>query len=320
MHILLTGASGFVGAHMISTLRARQHKIRAVCRTPNIGQSHNTSFEIVNLSPNTNCTTLLRDIDTVIHLGDGLRKFESLKVSPGRDSEQNAIETTLNLVRYAISAGVQNFVYLSSIKSVSGEYHHGILSETDTPSPTRPLYGKLKSQIETRLFEITKGSTMSAIALRSPIVYGPNSAGNFARLLKLADTIWPLPFGGLSNKRSIISVANLCDGLYQAAENRQNNSGAYFIHDGEAMTVPRLISEIRIRLDRPTRLFALPNWMLDAARVFPQTRPAYLRLTKPLELSDAKFRRDFAWNPPLSTPSALDEMVDAYKNNRSNGN
>ena len=51
----------------------------------------------------------------------------------------------------------------------------------------------------------------AAHALGPPLVYGPGVQANFLRLLRLAESGLPLPFGGIRNRRSLISVWNLCD-------------------------------------------------------------------------------------------------------------
>ena len=52
---------------------------------------------------------------------------------------------------------------------------------------------------------------MESVIVRSPLVYGPGVRANFLRLLRWVDKEWPLPLGAIVNRRSLVSIWNLCD-------------------------------------------------------------------------------------------------------------
>ena len=312
MHVLVTGAAGFVGRHLLKALKARGHQVTALARgrTEDVNADH---VVVAELTPGRNWRGLFDGVDAVIHLADGLRAFEGLKHSPGQAAEDEVVAMSLNLARAAQAAGVSRFIYLSSIKAAAGEQADSILVETDAPSPTRPLYGVLKARIEAELLELAAGGKMNVMALRSPIVYGPGGGGNFLKLIHLADSAWPLPFGGIDNRRSLIAIANLCDALCLAAELEAGPPVIYFVHDGKPVSISWLIGCLRGFLGRPAHLFVVSRFLWLIAERLPFLRAKLSRLTGSLELSDEKFRRDYGWQSVVTTEAALHELVETYR-------
>ncbi len=313
MNVLLTGASGFVGRHVLLALQKEGHQVCAVYRSrpPKGGCAQNVVPVIVDMSPQTDWGQILEGIDAVIHTGDGLRVFEGQKTAAA-DVAADAVATTMALAQAAQSSSVRTFVYLSSIKAASGYCASHVLSESDTPSLDRPFYGQLKARLEGQLASLgteRKNGGMYMVSLRSPIVYGIGGTGNFDRLVALADTPFPLPLASMSNRRSIISVANLSDGLVRAAKNPNSCSGHYFIHDGPPLAMAELMALLRQALGRRRRLFPVPGLLVRMAGNLPVAGPVVSRLSRDLEVSSKKFEADFGWQPPQLAREALYAMV-----------
>src|SRR5436853_7863528 len=101
---------------------------------------------------------------------------------------------------------------MSSIK-VNGEETTGrSFAADDRPAPHDP-YGISKHEAEQALGRIGAETGLEVAIVRSPLVYGPGVGGNFIRLLKLVARGLPLPFGAVSNRRSMIYNRNLADAL-----------------------------------------------------------------------------------------------------------
>jgi len=315
MNVLLTGASGFVGRHVLLALQKQGYRTHAVYRTAPAPKdcAKNVVRVIVDMSPRTDWEEILEGIDAVIHTGDGLRVFEGQKTAPSDTaSGDGAVATTMALARAAQASSVRTFVYLSSIKAASGYCASHVLSESDAPSPGRPFYGKLKARLEGQLASLgtqRESGGMYMVSLRSPIVYGVGGTGNFGRLVALADTPFPLPLANMSNRRSIVSVANLADGLVRAAENPNSCAGHYFIHDGPPLAMAELVALLREALGRRRRLFPVPGLLARMAGNLPVAGPVVSRLSRDLEVSSKKFETDFGWQPPQPAREALYAMA-----------
>ena len=75
------------------------------------------------------------------------------------------------------------------------------------------------------------------------------------------------------------------------------------------MSTTALVATLRAALGRPARLFPIGSTAASVARRTPVLGATARRLFGSLELSDAHFRRSFAWAPPVDTRTALIELI-----------
>ncbi len=313
--VLVTGAAGFIGRYLVDELKNRNFFVKGLVR----GETHRDlhADEIVerNISTQTNWDGVFESIDCVVHMADGLRQFEAFasdKETVG-DAELSA---NVHLAEHAIQAGVGKLIYVSSIKAMAGECETEVLTEVQQPEPTS-LYGRLKLQMEQRLQALAASSGMELIVLRPPLVYGPDAGGNFARLLRLADSPWPLPLGGFENARSIIFVETLADVIATCVEREETPGETYLVHDGPAFSTSDLIVMLRKGFGRPTRLFGFP--FFESIGLALGLREQIDRLLGSLQLDDTLFRLRFDWRPRLSSAEALKKTAAAFRKTRDSG-
>src|SRR6202011_4771048 len=108
------------------------------------------------------------------------------------------------LPRPAQGAGVRRLVFLSSLRAQAGASDPRVLTEEMEPRPT-DAFGRSKLAAE----QGVAGVGVDWGALRVATVYGPGVTGNMARLIRLARSRLPLPFGALAARRSLLSLDNL---------------------------------------------------------------------------------------------------------------
>ena len=311
MRVLVTGATGFAGPHLIRTLSEHGAQVTAVSRKTKPAPPWADRHESINISPRTSWGSLLKDTDAVVHLADGLNAFEHLPAHFQDDKSSERVEATLNLVRSAIASGVPKFIYLSSIKAMAGTWAPGVLTEKTTAHPTS-LYGRLKLETEQKIMSIAEGSSTSAFALRFPVVFGPNAGGNISRLLRLVDTAWPLPFAGIENARSMISLNGMTDAITAVINNQDREGGVFLVHDA-AISLPNLIAHLQSGLGRPDRMFRIPSIIWPTIEYIPKIGDIVSRFTRSLEFSDSKFRERFSWKPSSDMSDELYDTALAYK-------
>lgn len=278
--ILVTGASGFVGRNLVTSL--------AAAGLPCVALGH----EAPMADGATDWSGLLSGVRAVIHLagrhvGDA-EAFES------------DVEMTLNLARQAAARGVERFVFLSSIK-VNGEVTRQgqVFSEADTPVPL-DVYGQAKLQIEQGLRHLG----MPVTIVRAPLVYGPGVNGNFRRLINAVERGWPLPLGAVENRRSMVAVGNLCDFLMRAVDEPQAEGETYVLADGEDMSTAELLRRLARALDRPSRLIPVAPGLIERGLRIAGLGGWADRLIGDLRVDIGKARR-LGWVPPLSVDDGL---------------
>ena len=136
-------------------------------------------------------------------------KMEPLYYKVNRD-------LTIEVAKHAKAAGVKQFVFMSSqiVFHESQSLKTEVLT-ADTKENPNGFYGDSKLQAEKGLHEL-ECDCFKVCILRPPMIYGPNSKGNFPRLAKLA-TKTPI-FPCWHNKRSMLYIDNLAEFVKQAVE------------------------------------------------------------------------------------------------------
>ena len=311
MRVLMTGVSGFVGTRLIQYLNERSIRVTGISRRHPSNLDTSYIHEIFDITPRANWQHLLDDKEVVVHLADGFNRFEHLSATARDEQAVERLEATLNLARQAIGNGVQKFIYLSTIKAMCGTWASGVLDENTAPQSTS-LYGRLKLETEQKIMEAAEGTQTRVISLRFPVVFGEQSDGNFNSLLRLADTPIPLPFKNLESRRSLISRSSLADAITTVVLDQGAHDGTFLVHD-EAISIAQLITHLRIALDRSPRLFQMPPGLWPTLEALPKIGDMTLRFTRPLELTDVRFRRNFSWAPPVTMTEKLYATARAYR-------
>ncbi len=141
----VTGATGFIGQHLLHELPRRGYRIRVLLRRPADVPLGASSAVIGDIASPHNMAAALRDVDMVIHSA-GLAHAMSGK--PEDDYRAINTEATIRLAQSAERAGVKRFVFLSSIRAQSGPSADGVLTEDMTPEPTQSV--PAESDIDSR--------------------------------------------------------------------------------------------------------------------------------------------------------------------------
>ena len=134
-------------------------------------------------------------------------KMEALYYKVNRD-------LTIEVAKHAKAAGVKQFIFMSS--QIVFHESQSLKSEVltaDTKENPNGFYGDSKLQAEKGLHEL-ECDAFKVCILRPPMIYGPNSKGNFPRLVKLAQKT-PI-FPCWHNKRSMLYIDNLAEFVKQA--------------------------------------------------------------------------------------------------------
>lgn len=136
-------------------------------------------------------------------------KMEPLYYKVNRD-------LTIEIAKHAKAAGIKQFIFMSSmiVFHESQSLKTEVLTKETQPNPNG-FYGDSKLQAEAGLHEL-ESPHFKVCILRPPMIYGPNSRGNFLRLGWLA-TKTPV-FPNWHNKRSMLYIDNLAEFVKQAIE------------------------------------------------------------------------------------------------------
>ena len=306
MKILLTGATGFVGRVAARTLESRGHSVRAALRAPRTGLTFE-SVVVGEVGPETDWSRALEGVETVVHLAarvhvmrddaDGVIEFERVNT-----------EGTLHLARAAAVAGARRFVFVSSIK-VNGEATTGRPFRADDEPHPGDAYARSKYAAERGLLEI---GGIEPVIIRPPLVHGPGAKGNLARFCRLARSGWPVPLGGISNRRDLVGVENLANLIERCVWHPAAAGQVFLASDGEALSTPELYRLIAEALGRQARMVKVPVTLMRALAGPLGLGAEIDRLTESLELDITKTRELLGWEPPVSAAAGIADMARAF--------
>jgi UDP-glucose 4-epimerase len=300
--IALTGATGFIGRHLLKELPKRGYRIRVLLRRPAEVPPEASSAVVGDIAAPRNMAMALRDVDMVIHSA-GLA--QGMSGHPEDDYRSINTEATVALARAAERAGIRRFVFLSSIRAQSGPAADGVLTEADAPAPT-DAYGRSKLAAEQGLAELG----LDWVALRPVLVYGPGAKGNMASLVELARSRLPLPFGGLKARRSLLSLDNLVAAVDTVLRTPSPLRQPLIVADPEPLTIAEMVAALRAGLGRGPGLLPVPAPLLEAAARLTGRSEIYQRLSGSLVASPAALM-GLGWQPVQTTREGLAQFARA---------
>jgi UDP-N-acetyl-alpha-D-quinovosamine dehydrogenase len=307
--VLLTGASGFVGRALAVALARADYEVRLALRGTGSGVAGTGEQVYVgDICATTDWREALRGVDGVIHSAARAHRMND------HDSAayiRTNTEGTTRLASQAAECGVKRLVFLSSIK-VNGEETDGhAYTPADEPRP-QDAYGESKLLAETSLNEIARRTGMQAVIVRLPLVYGPGVRANFLRLMRWVDRGWPLPLGCVRNRRSLVSIWNLCDLLVNVVGNPAVNQGTWMVSDGDDLSTPELIRRLAAAMHRPARLLPVPMALLGAIAALTGRSAELRRLCGSLAVDISRTRAQLGWSPPMSIDEGLSRTAAWY--------
>ena len=300
--IALTGATGFIGRHLLRELPKRGYRVRVLLRRPAEVPPEASSAVVGDIAAPRNMAMALRDVEMVIHSA-GLA--QGMSGHPEDDYRSINTQATVALARAAERAGIRRFVFLSSIRAQTGPCADGVLTEADAPEPT-DAYGRSKLAAEQGLAELG----LDWVALRPVLVYGEGVKGNMAALLELARSGYPLPFGGLRSRRSLLSLDNLVSAVDAVLRAPDPLRRPLIVADPEPVTVPAMVAALREGLGRRPGLVPVPAPLLALAARLSGRSETYRRLSGSLVASPAALM-GLGWRPVHSTREGLAQLARA---------
>ena len=305
--ILLTGATGFLGSAISRRLvEDEQYQLISTVRkkSGNLISGIPTVL-IEGLYADTDWSSALSNIQVVIHTAARVHVMNESSGDPLTEFRKINVEGTLNLARQAAAAGVNRFIFISSIK-VNGE--STVIDEpftaNDQPNPVDP-YGISKWESEVGLQKLAKETDMDIVIIRPPLVYGPGVKANFYNMMRWISRGIPLPLGAIKNKRSLLALDNLVDLIIVCVEHPAASNQVFLVSDGNDFSTTELLIEVGKALGTPARLIPIPAGVLKIAAILLGKRNVSQRLLGSLQVDITKTQELLNWEPPVSVEEAL---------------
>lgn len=322
--VLITGASGFVGYHLIQeALKNNLEVFAAVRKSSNISHLKDLDIQYTDLVYN-DPVALQKEMQDkqyqyIIHAA-GVTRARTI-------AEYNDINAghTYNIARAAVDSGItlKKFVLVSSLAAI-GPLNNldGIIDEDTLPHPVT-AYGASKLLAEEKLKSI---SGLSYTILRPTAVYGPRDTGIFIFFKQLSKGIEAY-IGKAEQKLSFIYVGDLAKACISALQHGDHKT--YNLSDGYSYTKYDLGNETRATLGRKTLKFHISvNFMKIVATLAENV--SYLKGEAPIlnkeklnELTAVNWicsiesaKKDLNFVPQFDLQKGVAEAISWYKLNK----
>jgi nucleoside-diphosphate-sugar epimerase len=312
--VLITGVNGFIGKTLSDELVIKGFNVNGTVRSVMSVDFPGaiTKFVIKDIDSKTDWQNALEGVDVVIHLAARVHVMKDTAIDALSEFRRVNVEGTLNLARQAVKAGVQRFIFISSIK-VNGE--GSILGQPytpeDQPAPVDP-YGISKREAEDGLRQLASETGMEVVIIRPPLVYGPGVKANFQSMMRWLNKGIPLPLGAIHNQRSLVSLDNLIDLIVTCIHHPAAVNQIFIAGDGEDFSTTELLQRMAVALGKKARLLPIPELILVwGARLLGKQAIAQ-RLCGSLQVDISKARDLLDWKPPVSVDETLRKTAQYY--------
>lgn len=318
---LVTGASGFIGSHLVEALVPQKWDITCLVRpTSRTGFLQKLKVKLAVHDPS-NPASLKKAVkgqDYIFHLAGRIR------AASHRAYDAANYQLTKNLVQACLkeNPGLKRFVYVSSI-AAAGPSFPGQYSDEGLPPSPESEYGRTKLKGEQAVRK--SWDTIPSTIIRPPNVYGPRQQETELLVKLVSKRIVPI-LKERGATTSLIYIKDLVEGILQAAFSPKTQSQVYYLTDRKGYSWRRLILTMKRHIlgssffvPVPEDLISTAAWLADIIKSTGIVRPFFGRkiwnaMTQtPWLFSTAKAEKDFGFRARYELDEGIQETIRYYR-------
>ena len=327
MKALVTGATGFVGSHLVEALVGNGDEVTALVRSPGkaklltqlgIRQVPGDLYDAAALA------NAVRDQDVVYHVaGVTAARNEADFLRANRDGTHNllaAVHSSLSAEPSHRGGEPPRFVLVSSMAAGGASERGRPLRGDEPPSPVT-AYGRSKLAGEA----VVRVSALPWTIIRPPMVYGPRDTEVF-KVFKLVRSGLTPVFGDGRQELSAVTGPDLAQALILAASSAATVGKTYYACHPEVFTSEQFAHAVAAAMHREVRVIKLPNWLAvvalgaTGAWAWATHKPTILTPDKAHEFyqpawtgDPTALMRDTAWRPAQNLAIGLAGAAQWYQ-------
>lgn len=331
LNVLVTGAAGFIGSHVIERLSAAGHRVRGMVRAaPQEELVRGFGGEPIrgDVTQVQSIREAVAGMDTVIHVAAKVTDW-------GRWSEFEAatVRGTENTLRAAADAGASRFVLVSSVAIYDnrvGDRLHVVPEDTPHNGCGDRLlghYSRSKLLAEDAAWDFHRRGELAVSVLRPAWVYGPRDRTVLPRLIEYFNTPLACWLGRRDPVCDPIYVTDVADCIISAASDPRAVGQAYNVAPADEIMLRRflglLCGELGVRLPRWTANYSLvmgfARTIESGARLLRMKNPPFLTVagvatvTTDRHYDPAKAMGELGWRPTVSLEHGVKLTADWFR-------
>jgi nucleoside-diphosphate-sugar epimerase len=322
--ILVTGATGFIGQHLLARLIGENRQVRAFLlpeETPPDAWNERAAIFRGDVRDTGSVSRAVEGVGTVIHLAAVVQDW-----GPTSWHHDVTVEGTRRVLTAAAQEGARA-VLASSLTVYGDALQKGPCPEDVTWGSPTGLYSGSKQAQERAAWEVAQTTGLKLTAVRPGNVYGPGSKqwvdGVVAELRRRTPSL----LGGGEFNAGLCSVENVVEGLLLSAASEKAVGQAYNINDDSDTTWKRYFSDLARYSGSPAP-YSIPRWLAWVLaktiepiwKILPtRTRPpisydAYNLVASDLQLPVDLARREMGYQPANTYKQAMEPVRQYLKN------
>lgn len=316
--ILVTGASGFLGAAVAEQLQRENIPVR---RTGRSGEHDSlTDYWPADLRYSTALPEMLSGVTGIVHCAGLAHQFGPHKPHDSRYYGINC-EATEQLARTAAAQGVQRFVFVSSVSVYGPSQETAPRNEEAVPHPVG-AYAKSKREAEIRLLRIAAETGLQVFILRMGTLYGEGDPGNVGRLMNTIRQGRFLMIGPGTNRKSLLHRDDAAQACVRAVLHPTNRPAGIWNITAGHHSMKEIVENLAAALDRtpPQRHIPAPladgllraGATLGVGPVHQWAKTRWLTVRKWLAedaYDGSRFAKEFHWQPQITLEEGFQRLV-----------
>ena len=310
MKVLITGITGFVGTNLVSHIGKYGYE------TIGASRKSNAINEFIKYDEITSDAIDHKQISVIIHLAGKAHDTRKQK-DEAKYFESNTILTQRLYDEFLLSKAT-TFVYMSSVKAIADNPGDAVVDE-GYEEAIKTVYGKSKKMAEEYILLHPRPDKRVYI-LRPSIIHGPGNKGNLNLLYRIVRKGLPYPLAAFDNKRSFLSIDNLCFVICEIISREDIRSGIYHVSDDEPVSTNTVVQIMYDSLGKTTKLIRIPKWIIKCIAAVGDSIPLPLnterlkKLTDNYLVSNTKLKEALRSPLPVSAIEGLIITVESFKN------